>query len=85
MTKDSFGDFGEEKRKDPERLTSGHDIPTASHPSTTHDFRLKLSPRGPAPEAGRTFGSYRLIRELGGAVSAASGRPRAWRPFGGWP
>jgi len=26
---------------------------------------LKLSPRGPAPEAGRTFGSYRLIRELG--------------------
>jgi hypothetical protein len=23
MAKDSFGDFGEEKRKDPERLTSG--------------------------------------------------------------
>ncbi len=65
MKKDSFGDFGENKRKDPERLTSGPDIPTASHPSTTHDFHLKLSPRGPAPEAGRTFGSYRLIRELG--------------------
>jgi hypothetical protein len=32
MKKDSFGDFDENKRKDPERLTSGADIPYGFSP-----------------------------------------------------